>query len=146
MTDIEYISYTDESMLKDVQKLVSKDLSEPYSVFTYRYFLHNWPFLCICAYITENETTSSDDMKKLIGTIVCKLEGGENNNQSGYIAMLAVDVNYRKQGIGMKLVNAGIEKMISMGCREVVLETEVYVCMYVCHRRSATNKTLVYVQ
>jgi peptide alpha-N-acetyltransferase len=155
MTDIEYISYTDESMLKDVQKLVSKDLSEPYSVFTYRYFLHNWPFLCICAYITENDTTtSSDDMnaisnhdiktnKKLIGTIVCKLEGGEENNQSGYIAMLAVDVNYRKQGIGMKLVNAGIENMISMGCREVILETEVYVCMYVCmyvcHRRSATS-------
>ena len=46
--------------------------------------------------------------------------------------MLAVDVNYRKRGIGMKLVNAGIENMISMGCREVVLETEVYVCMYVC--------------
>jgi hypothetical protein len=23
--------------------MVDKDLSEPYSVFTYRYFLHNWP-------------------------------------------------------------------------------------------------------
>jgi hypothetical protein len=29
--------------------MVDKDLSEPYSVFTYRYFLHNWPGLCICA-------------------------------------------------------------------------------------------------
>lgn len=26
--------------------LVDRDLSEPYSIFTYRYFLHNWPDLC----------------------------------------------------------------------------------------------------
>lgn len=126
---IDYIPYTDESMLKDVHKLVSKDLSEPYSVFTYRYFLHNWPNLCICAYATENVDKNDErEMKterKLIGTIVCKLENNENNIQSGYIAMLAVDVNYRKRGIGMKLVYAGIDNMISMGCREVILETEV---------------------
>ena len=124
---IDYITYTDESMLKDVQKLVSKDLSEPYSVFTYRYFLHNWPNLCICAYATENvdENKEMKIERKLIGTIVCKLENNENNIQSGYIAMLAVDVNYRKRGIGMKLVYAGIDNMISMGCREVILETVV---------------------
>jgi hypothetical protein len=29
------------------QALIEKDLSEPYSVFTYRYFLNNWPDLCL---------------------------------------------------------------------------------------------------
>lgn len=27
--------------------LIEKDLSEPYSIFTYRYFINNWPKLCI---------------------------------------------------------------------------------------------------
>ena len=26
--------------------LIEKDLSEPYSIFTYRYFINNWPNLC----------------------------------------------------------------------------------------------------
>lgn len=30
-------------------EMVDKDLSEPYSIFTYRYFLCNWPGLCIRA-------------------------------------------------------------------------------------------------
>ena len=31
-------------------EMIDKDLSEPYSIFTYRFFLVNWPNLCICAY------------------------------------------------------------------------------------------------
>lgn len=52
--DILYVDYTDESMLQEIQILVAKDLSEPYSVFTYRYFLHSWPSLCVCVY-SKNE-------------------------------------------------------------------------------------------
>jgi peptide alpha-N-acetyltransferase len=52
--DILYVDYTDESMLEEIQVLVAKDLSEPYSVFTYRYFLHSWPSLCVCVY-SKNE-------------------------------------------------------------------------------------------
>jgi hypothetical protein len=26
--------------------LIERDLSEPYSIFTYRYFINNWPNLC----------------------------------------------------------------------------------------------------
>ena len=51
---IEYVDYTDESILPAIQSLVAKDLSEPYSVFTYRYFLHGWPKLCICVYSLDN--------------------------------------------------------------------------------------------
>ena len=43
---VEYSTYTDESQLQEIIDLVSGDLSEPYSVFTYRYFINNWPQLC----------------------------------------------------------------------------------------------------
>lgn len=40
------VEYQDERQLSDIMSLVDRDLSEPYSIFTYRYFLHNWPGLC----------------------------------------------------------------------------------------------------
>ncbi len=30
--------------------LIDNELSEPYSIFTYRYFLQQWPSLCYIAY------------------------------------------------------------------------------------------------
>lgn len=42
---IQFIDYKDERHLPDLTSLITKDLSEPYSVYTYRYFLHNWPNL-----------------------------------------------------------------------------------------------------
>lgn len=44
---LEYISYRDEHDLEALNELIEKDLSEPYSIFTYRYFLNKWPELCI---------------------------------------------------------------------------------------------------
>ena len=43
--DVLYVNYEDESFLPSIQTLVAADLSEPYSVFTYRFFLNNWPNL-----------------------------------------------------------------------------------------------------
>jgi GNAT superfamily N-acetyltransferase len=60
----------------------------------------------------------------MIATIVCKLEG-EGDAMQGYMAMLAVDKAYRKQGIGKKLVTMVIDRMVEDGCKEVMLETEV---------------------
>ncbi len=36
----------DEKELENIMSLISKDLSEPYSIYTYRYFIHSWPQLC----------------------------------------------------------------------------------------------------
>ncbi len=38
--------YKNETQLDGVIRLIEKDLSEPYSIFTYRYFINNWPSLC----------------------------------------------------------------------------------------------------
>jgi N-alpha-acetyltransferase 30 len=115
-TDIIYANYKDESYLPALQTLVAKDLSEPYSVYTYRYFLHKWPELCICVFDVVSNV--------MIGCIVCKSEF-VNDCMQGYIAMLTVSDSHRKRGIGSKLAQEGIRRMKEAGCSEIVLETEV---------------------
>ena len=38
--------YRDETQLPAIMAIMAKDLSEPYSIFTYRFFLSGWPELC----------------------------------------------------------------------------------------------------
>lgn len=44
-SEIEYVSYGGEHHLPLVMNLVDQELSEPYSIFTYRYFVYLWPQL-----------------------------------------------------------------------------------------------------
>ncbi|XP_015109482.1 N-alpha-acetyltransferase 30 [Diachasma alloeum] len=114
-SDIIYVSYSSELQMPDIMKLIQKDLSEPYSIYTYRYFIHNWPKLCFLAMHGE----------ECIGAIVCKLDIHRKVIKRGYIAMLAVDVNYRKRKIGSSLVRRAIRAMVEDDADEVVLETEI---------------------
>lgn len=41
-----YVGYESELQMEAIMALITKDLSEPYSIYTYRYFIHNWPKLC----------------------------------------------------------------------------------------------------
>lgn len=43
---INFIQYESELQMPMIMKIIQKDLSEPYSIYTYRYFIHNWPKLC----------------------------------------------------------------------------------------------------
>lgn len=113
--DIQYVSYTSELQMPDIMKLIQKDLSEPYSIYTYRYFIHNWPKLCFLAMHGE----------ECVGAIVCKLDIHRKVIKRGYIAMLAVDVKYRKRKIGSNLVRQAIQAMVEDDADEVVLETEI---------------------
>lgn len=112
---ITYKVYESELELPSIMKLIQKDLSEPYSIYTYRYFIHNWPKLCYLA-LYEN---------KCVGCIVCKLDIHRQMIKRGYIAMLAVDKDYRKLKIGTTLVQKAIRVMIAHQADEVVLETEI---------------------
>lgn len=98
----------------ELMSLIDKELSEPYSIYTYRYFLVNWPELCIVARCQG----------AIIGCVVCKLEQ-ENGSYAGYIAMLVVQPEYRAWGLGSKLVLAVLDAMKEQNADEVVLETEV---------------------
>ena len=116
--DVVFSTFESEASLPDIMALVEKDLSEPYSVFTYRYFVLGWPALTILA----REASDS----KLLGVIVCKADRQNRRKRlRGYIAMLAVEKEHRKRGIGSYLAYQAILKMKEMGCDEVVLETEL---------------------
>ena len=49
LSSLRYLQY-DQSMedqyLTAIRQLISKDLSEPYSIYVYRYFLYQWGHLC----------------------------------------------------------------------------------------------------
>ncbi|KAI1313863.1 hypothetical protein EDD11_002434 [Mortierella claussenii] len=114
---IDYIGYESEHQLPGMVSLIENDLSEPYSIYTYRYFLHQWPKLSFLAMDKEKD--------KCIGVIVCRLEPhGHAMLNRGYIAMLAVSKEYRKRRIGSTLVLMAIEAMKKAGADEIVLETE----------------------
>lgn len=102
---IKYKVYESELELPSIMKLIQKDLSEPYSIYTYRYFIHNWPQLCYLA-LHEN---------KCVGCIVCKLDIHRQMIKRGYIAMLAVDKDYRKLKIGTTLVQKAIRVSFGKG-------------------------------
>ena len=40
-----------ELQMPDIMRLMKVDLSEPYSIYTYRYFIHKWPHFAFCHYI-----------------------------------------------------------------------------------------------
>ncbi|KAL1938973.1 hypothetical protein VTO73DRAFT_11126 [Trametes versicolor] len=96
--------------------LVQHELSEPYVIYTYRYFLQQWPHLAFLAYPSQ----SSDP----VGVVVCKQSMHRDVTNRGYIAMLSVHKNWRKRGIASSLVRRSIEVMKKHGVEEVVLETE----------------------
>jgi len=39
---VEIRGFEDETQLEDIITLISNDLSEPYSIYVYRYFLEQW--------------------------------------------------------------------------------------------------------
>ncbi|KAI9801665.1 MAG: N-alpha-acetyltransferase mak3 [Piccolia ochrophora] len=91
---VQYDSSKETQYLSAIRQLISKDLSEPYSIYVYRYFLYQWGHLCFM---------TLDDHDNLVGVVVSKLEPHRGGPLRGYIAMLAVNEGYRGQGIGMDI-------------------------------------------
>ncbi|XP_017134626.1 N-alpha-acetyltransferase 30A [Drosophila miranda] len=111
---IRYTRFCDEAELAHLQRLIDGTLSEPYTLYTYRYFVYNWPKLCFFARHEE----------RYVGVVVGKVEAYDLALFQGYIAMLAVDAEYRKQHIGRTLVCKAIAAMIAEDVDVVILETE----------------------
>ncbi|KAL4534884.1 hypothetical protein Ndes2526B_g05809 [Nannochloris sp. 'desiccata'] len=114
---VTYRQYKDESEIGVVIDLIGNELSEPYSIFTYRYFLRQWPFLC---YLAIDPTT-----QRCFGCVVSKMDVHRGKMLRGYIGMLTVEKEYRHLGVGSELVRRSIAEMVNRGCEEVMLEAEV---------------------
>ena len=46
LTYIQYDGEQEAKYLSAIRQLISRDLSEPYSIYVYRYFLYQWGDLC----------------------------------------------------------------------------------------------------
>ncbi|KAL2752201.1 hypothetical protein ACRALDRAFT_2038005 [Sodiomyces alcalophilus JCM 7366] len=109
---LKYIQYEhglEERYLPAIRSLIAGDLSEPYSIYVYRYFLCQWGHLCFMALDPADAS--------LIGVIICKLEVHASHSPPtlrGYIA----------HGIATALVEKAIEAMAQRKADEIVLETE----------------------
>lgn len=114
--DITYRQFRMEDGIETLIRMIETELSEPYSIFLYRHFINDFPELTIVA--THEE--------KIIGCIIGKLEdkNGNEGKDRGYIAMLTVNKEYRKKGIGRRLVQEFNKKVEELGVYTVILETE----------------------
>ena len=120
---VTFRQFESEEDLKTVVSMIEKELSEPYPIYTYRYFVHKWPHLAELAFLKADPT-------KCIGCIISKLENhtkpyDQETFNRGYIAMLAVDPEHRRLGLGRRLVERNIDAMIGLEADEIYLETEV---------------------
>ena len=102
--------------------MMTRDLSEPYPIYTYRFFVQQWPELTLLAYHND----------KCLGCIVSQLDVHKKNKigetsmrKRGYIAMLSVEPEFRKIGLGRLLVKKSIDLMVEQGADEILIETEV---------------------
>lgn len=100
-----------------VHRLVAVDLTEPYTIAIYLYFLKNWPELAIFAYDDE-------DPNNIVGVIVGSLRCHQDRKARGYVAMLAVQEQWRGQGIAKKLISKQVEVFKAKKADEVVLEAK----------------------
>jgi N-alpha-acetyltransferase 30 len=101
---IVYRNFETEEDLKTIISLIEKELSEPYPIYTYRYFVQKWPDHTIMAFLEG----------KCIGCIVSKLEDQvkhywRTTKKRGYIAMLAVHPDHRRLGLGNELTSVNLK-------------------------------------
>jgi peptide alpha-N-acetyltransferase len=87
---VTYSKYAGEHQLQPLSDLIELELSEPYTVFTYRFFVNNYPELCFLAHIGD----------KCVGGVLCKVDINKNERRKGYIGMLVVDRESRGKKIG----------------------------------------------
>jgi peptide alpha-N-acetyltransferase len=107
--------YAGEQEMATIMSLIDEELSEPYTVYTYRYFVNQWPQLCFLAYIGDG------DERRAIGVVICKLDRHMKGNRymRGYIGMLSVQPLHRGKGIATRLLRVALAELVNLGAQEV---------------------------
>ncbi|GAA6010803.1 hypothetical protein JCM11491_002953 [Sporobolomyces phaffii] len=135
--EITYRAYRGEQDLEHIVGLVDDELSEPYNLYTYRYFLDQWPHLCFFAFSgstplgviiskVEPHTKSSDfvvldpaaawhALADAGGGASIDPETGEKRRYKmrGYLAMLSVKKGWRGKGIATHLLRISLTTMLN---------------------------------
>ena len=122
-SDFLFKTYKGNHQRERIIELMTKYLSEPYPVYTYMYFLDLFPDCTILCY-DKNKKTENNELF-ICGAVVGNINRKPNKIQ-GYIAMLAVENEYRKKGSGKKMVELLIDIFKkSYKVNEISIETEV---------------------
>ena len=122
-SDFLFKTYKGNHQRERIIELMTKYLSEPYPVYTYMYFLDLFPDCTILCY-DKNKKTENNELF-ICGAVVGNINRKPNKIQ-GYIAMLAVENEYRKKGLGKKMVELLIDIFKkSYKVNEISIETEV---------------------
>jgi N-acetylglutamate synthase len=106
-------------MVVEISEMNLEDYEEIYSLWktTEGMGLHDY---CdskggIANYLKRNPGLSfiARDGKKIVGTVLCGHDG-----RRGYLHHLAVAPTYRKKGIGKKLTQQALDRLVSLGIRK----------------------------
>ena len=115
-------TYPGNHQRQRIIELMTKYLSEPYPVYTYMFFLDLYPDCTILCY-DKNKKNEKNELF-VCGAIVGNINKKESKKQ-GYIAMLAVEEEYRKRGLGKKMVELLIDIYKNIyKVDEISIETE----------------------
>ena len=129
--------YAGEEEIDVIMSLIDEELSEPYTVFTYRYFLNQWPELCFLASLggrkgsgsngnNEGEKGTGDSRygSRAVGVVICKLDRHLKGSRlmRGYIGMLSVQPGHRGKGIATRLLKVALAQLVSYGAQEVSVQ------------------------
>ena len=121
-SDFLFKTYPGNHQRQRIIELMTKYLSEPYPVYTYMYFLDLYPDCTILCY-DKNKKGEKNELY-VCGAIVGNINKKESKKQ-GYIAMLAVEEEYRKRGLGKKMVELLIDIYKNIyKVDEISIETE----------------------
>ena len=122
-SDFIYKTYPGYKKRQRIIDLMTKYLSEPYPIYTYLYFLDLFPDCTILCY-DKNKKEANNDYY-VAGAVVGNINRKPNKVQ-GYIAMLAVEEDYRKRGLGKIMVELLMDIFKkSYRVNEISIETEV---------------------
>lgn len=115
---------SDEEM-SFIVKLFTEELTEPYSSFTYQFFVFGWPDLCVTAYGVESDTKpDASVVGEKVGAVVSRVtRKAPGKPLRGYVAMFAVVPQFRGYRLGSLLVSLTVDLMRQKDCDEVYLET-----------------------
>lgn len=100
--DLKYSVYSRIEEIEPMIKMIESELSEPYSIFTYRYFLQNWPNLCFLVFNSLNffiiayiiiQAYYNDE---IIGCIIGKLDKHGERLRGFFKKILTLFTNFIK--------------------------------------------------
>ena len=118
-----YKTYPGYKQRQRIIDIMTKYLSEPYPIYTYMYFLDLFPDCTILCY--DKNKKDENNEYYVAGAVVGNINRKPNKVQ-GYIAMLAVEEEYRKKGLGRKMVELLMNTFKKVyRVNEMSIETEV---------------------